>query len=251
MFYGDLSGDRAARFHAALDLFQEIFGSVYAQDNLIGLQRSAGFERDPRFRAAFDAHAITEQQKSLMWRLHTLIWSAKSCLDVPGDFVECGVWHGFSFAVITEYLRFETVNKHLYLYDTFRGIPEALNSENRSNAVYQRETEVDPDATVKQVREVFAGFPNVEIVQGIVPDTFAEACPDAISFLHLDMNSVASEIAALEHLYDRLSPGAMVVLDDYGWTGYGAQKQAEDAFFAAKGQMVLELPTGQGLVLKR
>jgi O-methyltransferase len=101
------------------------------------------------------------------------------------------------------------------------------------------------------VRQVFARFPNVEIVQGIVPDTFPEACPEAISFLHLDMNSAASEIAALEHLYDLLSPGAMVVLDDYGWTGYGAQKQAEDAFFAAKGQSVLELPTGQGLVLKR
>ncbi|MEM7236489.1 MAG: TylF/MycF/NovP-related O-methyltransferase, partial [Pseudomonadota bacterium] len=244
-------GDRAARFGAALDLFQDIFGSVYAQDNLIGLQRSAGFEDDPRFRAAFDAHARTDQEKSLMWRLHTLIWAAENCLDVSGDFVECGVWHGFSFAVITEYLRFETVKKQLYLYDTFRGIPDALNSENRSNKVYQLEAAADPDATVKQVREVFARFPNVEIVQGIVPDTLAEACPDAISFLHLDMNSAASEIAALEHLYDRLSPGAMVILDDYGWTGYAAQKQAEDAFFAAKGQLVLELPTGQGLVLKR
>jgi O-methyltransferase len=113
MFYGDLSGDRAERFRAALDLFQDIFGSVYAQDNLIGLQRSAGFEGDPRFRAAFDAHAHTEQEKSLMWRLHTLIWATENCLDVPGAFVECGVWHGFSFAVITEYLRFETVNKQL------------------------------------------------------------------------------------------------------------------------------------------
>ena len=251
MFYGDFSGDRAARFRAALELFQEVFGSVYAQDNLIGLQRTAGFRSDPMFRTAFDAHARTDQEESLMWRLHTLTWAAENCLDVPGDFVECGVWHGFSFAVITEYLRFETVRKQLYLYDTFRGIPEALNSEHRSNEIYKQETENDQDAIVKRVREVFARFPNVEVVQGIVPDTFDAACPDAISFLHLDMNSAASEIAALEHLYDRLSPGAIIVLDDYGWTGYAAQKQAEDAFFAARGQRVLELPTGQGLVLVR
>lgn len=251
MFYGDLGGDKAKRFREALDLMHDIFGSVYAQDNLIGLQRSAGFASDPKFRAAFDAHARTDQEKSLMWRLHTMIWAAENCLSVPGDFVECGVWHGFSFAVITEYLRFEAIKKQLYLYDTFRGIPDAFNSENRPNEIYHQETEADPDATVKQVRKVFARFPNVEIVQGIVPDSFAQACPDAISFLHLDMNSAASEIAALEHLYDRLSPGAIIILDDYGWTGYAAQKHAEDAFFGTRGQMVLELPTGQGLVLKR
>ena len=43
----------------------------------------------------------------------------------------------------------------------------------------------------------------------------------------------------------------MIVLDDYGWSLYRAQKQAEDAFFAERGYLVLELPTGQGLVVKR
>jgi hypothetical protein len=40
-----------------------------------------------------------------------------------------------------------------------------------------------------------------------------------------------------------------VLLDDYGWYAYRAQKRAEDAFFAAQGYKVLELPTGQGLVV--
>jgi O-methyltransferase len=64
------------------------------------------------------------------------------------------------------------------------------------------------------------------------------------------MNSVASELAALEALFDRVVPGGLIVFDDYGWTGYIAQKKAEDAFMAARGHTILELPTGQGMVLK-
>lgn len=45
-------------------------------------------------------------------------------------------------------------------------------------------------------------------------------------------------------------PGAIVILDDYGWAGGLPQKRAEDAFFAERGYQVLELPTGQGLVIK-
>ena len=43
----------------------------------------------------------------------------------------------------------------------------------------------------------------------------------------------------------------MIVFDDYGWTGYRAQKVAADAFMQERGLAVLELPTGQGLVVKR
>jgi hypothetical protein len=41
------------------------------------------------------------------------------------------------------------------------------------------------------------------------------------------------------------------VFDDYGWTGYQAQKHAADTFMRQRGLAVLELPTGQGLVVKR
>lgn len=54
----------------------------------------------------------------------------------------------------------------------------------------------------------------------------------------------------MELLYDRITPGAIIVLDDYGWLGYRDQKLALDPFFEARGHKVLELPTGQGLVIK-
>ena len=38
-----------------------------------------------------------------------------------------------------------------------------------------------------------------QVVRGIVPDSFAQAVPEKIAFLHIDMNSSKAEIAALEH----------------------------------------------------
>jgi O-methyltransferase len=45
-------------------------------------------------------------------------------------------------------------------------------------------------------------------------------------------------------------PGAILLLDDYGWYYYRQQQSAEDAFFAPRGAKVLELPTGQGMLIK-
>lgn len=114
---------------------------MYAQDNLITLNRNLSFTHDKKFAEAFQQNVHTAQEKSLLWRLHTLAWAARHCLKVAGDFAECGVWRGFSFGVLADYLDWGSVPKTLYLYDTFEGVPEAYNSENRSNAVYQS----DPD----------------------------------------------------------------------------------------------------------
>jgi hypothetical protein len=252
VFYGDFKDGKKQKFEEALKLMQEIFGNnVFAADNIITFQRSADFRNDRKLQTAVENNAKTIQERSILWRIHTLLWAAEHALNFPGDFVECGVWHGYSFAVITEYLDFADIDKQLYLYDTYEGIPEEYNSENRSNRVYNKENKDNRDAIYNGVIERFKKFPNINIVRGMVPDTFKDACPDRISLLHIDMNSTASELAALEALFDRVVPGGMIVFDDYGWSSYKAQKTAEDAFMKERGYKILEIPTGQGLVIKR
>ena len=58
-------------------------------------------------------------------------------------------------------------------------------------------------------------------------------------------------MAALEHLFDRVTKGGIIIFDDYGWSGYVKQKIAEDAFMAARDHYIMELPTGQGLLIKK
>ncbi len=102
----------------------------------------------------------------------------------------------------------------------------------------------------EQVRQRFIEYPEVHVIKGSVPEILHTHAPEKIAFMHLDVNSAAAEIGTLELLFDRIVPGGMLVLDDYGWLAYKDQKQAEDIFFAERGYHVLELPTGQGLLIK-
>ena len=96
----------------------------------------------------------------------------------------------------------------------------------------------------------FRDFNNVTVTQGKIPDILSVVSPSKIAFMHLDLNNASAEIGALEVLFDRMVPGAVLVLDDYGWLAYRAQKEAEDPWFEKLGYRILELPTGQGLLIK-
>lgn len=64
------------------------------------------------------------------------------------------------------------------------------------------------------------------------------------------MNCVEAEIAALEFFYDRIPEGGVILLDDYGRSEYEPMYHAYQAWFGARNHRILELPTGQGLIVK-
>ena len=83
-----------------------------------------------------------------------------------------------------------------------------------------------------------------------MPNSFSEVEIDHVAYLSIDMNITFPERKAIEFFWPKLSSGAMVILDDYGWEGYEDQKQSMDEFALSVGVEILSLPTGQGLVIK-
>ncbi|PSB27400.1 TylF/MycF/NovP-related O-methyltransferase [Stenomitos frigidus] len=248
MFY-NIPKDKLETFTRALNDIVEVYdGQVFAADMLITPCKNMSFCLDEKLEASFNSTARTDQEKSLLWRLHVLTWAATHALQIAGDFVECGVFHGFSSAVICKYLDFEAVEKQFYLYDTFAGLPQETSTE-EERTVYCYDA-YDSAAVFSHVNKTFSPYPNVHIVKGIVPYSFAEKVPDQISYLHIDMNSTQAEILALEALFDRVSIGGLIVLDDFGWINHRQQMLAETEFMQKRGHHVLELPTGQGLIIK-
>lgn len=81
--------------------------------------------------------------------------------------------------------------------------------------------------------------------------TLDQVKSDKISFLSIDLNCAAPEIAAAEFFWDKLVSGASIVLDDYGWAKHIVQKHAFDDFARRRGVPILSLPTGQGLIIKQ
>ncbi|MBT9471760.1 MAG: class I SAM-dependent methyltransferase [Pseudomonadota bacterium] len=212
----------------------------FTGDNLITFDKNLSFLADEKFMASYDAHAATKIEKGIIWRTAVLAWAAKNALRLPGDFVECACYKGTSARIVCDYLGFAQLDRTYYLYDLFDHDPAMP---------HHRMTE-HGEGLFETVKARFEEFPNVVVTRGAAPASFAKASPGAISFLHVDMNNAPAEAAVIEALFDRIVPGAAIILDDYGWRYYRAQKQAHDAWFAARGYSILELPTGQGLVIK-
>jgi len=78
------------------------------------------------------------------------------------------------------------------------------------------------------VRANFSEWRDVRIVVGAIPESLAEADPDTVAFLHLDMNCAPPEATAAEYFWDRLVPGAFILMDDYGYVGSDEQRIALD-----------------------
>ncbi|MES2819760.1 MAG: TylF/MycF/NovP-related O-methyltransferase [Pseudomonadota bacterium] len=214
---------------------------IFASDNLLTWGRNLGFLEDGKFLDAIVRHDPDKTEEACIWRLHTLCWAARQCSRLEGDFVEAGVYRGFSVRVICDYLGFGELDKGYFLYDLFMheaGMPQH-SLPDHGEGLYQR------------VCRRFEDLPRVRVIEGRVPESFSQAAPEKIAFMHIDMNNAEAEVATLTALYDRIVPGGMVIFDDYGWRAYGAQKVAEDAWLAERHfERILELPTGQGLLIK-
>jgi O-methyltransferase len=234
----------AEKVQQAINVLSEAFGYTFAGDMMITFHRNMRFYEDARFMQAFNGEAVDDRERSLIWRHHVLCWCAANALRVEGDFVECGAFRGFSTIVAARWIEFERSAKQWYLYDTFSGIPaDQINPGDTSPEIYAK------PGLYEACRERFAAYPNIHVVRGRIPEVLRERAPDRVAFLHLDLNSAVAEAAALEFFRERLAPSAFVLLDDYGWRAFRPQKEVADAFFNKLGKPILELPTGQGIVL--
>jgi len=221
---------------------------TYRQDGLY-TTINTDFLQEPKFLEAFalGRQAGILNDTPINYRAYVACWAASKGRDLEGDFVECGVFRGAMSRMIAHYLDFESMpDRRFYLLDTFSGFPDAsLTDEER-----RRRQPADFGDTLDAVRATFRGYPNVVIVPGMVPETLAAVKAEKICYLSLDMNAAVPEIAAAEYFWPKMSSGAVIVLDDYGWPTHEVQKREFDAFAAERGVKVLPMPTGQGLIFK-
>jgi hypothetical protein len=161
---------------------------------------------------------------------------------LEGDFVECGVYWGTGIKTVVDYLGGKVFPKFFWGYDTYDYHPE------EGHAAFSDQKE----GFYNQVIERFAGYNQVKLIKGLLPDSFIGQCPDKIAYLHIDLNSAKYEVEVLDVLFDRVVSGGMIILDDYEWAGiYRTQKIAEDSWFDERQYRVIPIPTGQGLLIKR
>jgi O-methyltransferase len=231
---------------------EELHGPVtYRADGLI-TSSNADFISSPRFKSAYAAAEATRPWPDFrqQWRVYIVCWMAEHAALLDGDYVECGVNTGAYAAAIVEYLKFDrTRDKVFYLMDTFAGLDESLVTDAEKKAGITSYIGAYKDV-YEQVKETFAPHQNVQLIRGRIPDTLSLCKAERVCFLSIDMNCVAPEIAAAEYFWEKIVPGGVIVLDDYGFPAHIHQKLAFDAFAATRGVNILALPTGQGIIFK-
>lgn len=165
---------------------------------------------------------------------------------IPGDIVECGVWKGGSMMAVAHMLvSLGDTDRHLYLFDTFEGMTapsaEDIAVDGQSAQALMADSDrADPRsvwcvAPLESVKAALSetGYDSARMhfVKGRVEDTVPAQAPDRIALLRLDTDWYESTRHELEHLYPRLTPGGVLVLDDYGhWQG---ARKAVDEYIRA------------------
>jgi O-methyltransferase len=166
--------------------------------------------------------------------------------DIPGDFVECGVWRGGSVMAAPETLRrLGRTDRHVWLFDTFSGMTEP---DIEDTSVFgEIAPEIQDDHRQKGEKWCFASLADVQanvrstaypehlltFAVGPVEETLRRSVPDKIALLRLDTDWYASTKLELDVLYPKLASKGVLIIDDYGhWRG---AKRAVDEFFQAEG----------------
>jgi len=226
---------------------------AYMQDGLMS-QHNNEFLSDKKFIKAYEraVKALNGIAPKIQWRVHVALWAAHNCRNIEGDYVECGVGHGFISSAIMEYVNWNELSKNFYLFDTFEGLdPRYLTSGELA-----RIGDVDAYNEAKycedyqSVEKNFHEWDRVYLIKGAIPETLNTPPIDKVAYLHIDMNCVIPEIAAIEHFYPKLSIGSIILLDDYAYSGFSDQKKAMDKWADKIGVNILSLPTGQGMLVK-
>jgi hypothetical protein len=228
----------------------------YVEDGFIS-SHNHEFIADSTFLAAYErglqsGHGVNPGHR---WRVHTALWAAQVASMLEGDFVECGVNTGFMSSAIMHYLSWNQHNRRFYLLDTFDGpvggwFCEEECLQGKVELADQARSRGSYCTDVARIRMNFSEWDRVHIIQGIVPQTLGQVDSEFIAYLHLDMNQAYPEVKAAEFFWPRLVDGAVILLDDYAYYGYHAQKKAMDEFARSVGVPVLSLPTGQGLMVR-
>jgi len=178
---------------------------------------------------------------------------------IPGDIAECGVWRGGSMqAVARTLLQLGAADRPIHLYDTFEGMPPPSAADRRLGGPSAQELMTSgprPDlvravATLEDVRRGMAatGYPAalVHFHPGRVEDTIPARAPDRIALVRLDTDWYQSTVHELEHLYDRVSPGGVIIVDDYDyWEG---SRRAVDQFLERTRHRLLLVPIDTGRI---
>jgi len=166
---------------------------------------------------------VTEVYQSMIGRarmnnIHTLLDRVVAD-DIPGDLIETGVWRGGASLLMRGFLAAHNItDRKVWVADSFVGMPVP---SHLADAGYDFSAAEAPVLAVSrdQVEDLFRRYDlldnQVGFLEGWFSDTLPSAPIDQLALIRLDGDLYESTMDALTALYEKLSPGGYVIVDDY------------------------------------
>jgi len=199
------------------------------------------------------AAAITHYQQSSAISMLPLVRmdNLQMCIrdivarDVPGDLIETGVWRGGATIFMRAVLKtLNVTDRTVWVADSFEGLPEPdaekypLEAKSFKSAAMTKYYKHMASA-LDEVKRNFAAYglldDQVKFLKGWFKDTLPIAPVERLAIMRLDGDYYESTRDALVNLYDKLSIGGYVIIDDYGEDTWTYCRKAVEEFRAERG----------------
>jgi O-methyltransferase len=222
-----------------LDELEDLLTGYSAADPPMSSSPVPIYEFNPRYREEgldWPSTALTMVGRR---RLHNFRVLIEQAIDeaIPGDILEAGVWRGGASILARAVLASRGVRDRLIVVaDSFEGLPPP-SEQFPADAGADFHTHPELAVSLGQVQANFDRFglldDQVVFAKGWFRDTMPRVEAEALAVLRLDGDMYESTLVPLVHLYDRVSPGGWVIVDDYQIMR--ACRQAVKDFFADRG----------------
>ena len=163
--------------------------------------------------------------------------------NVQGSMAEVGVYKGHTAKLIHLMLP----DRKLYLFDSFLGLPKQVIREDCDGTVRPQSVKFD-DTSKEEVIKYIKGNSNIEVREGIFPETASGFENETFSFVHLDADLYQSTLDGLNFFYPKLNPGGCLIIHDYNhnWDGV---KKAVNEFEITIPEFFIAVPDMYGSVM--
>ena len=153
--------------------------------------------------------------------------------DVPGDYVETGVWRGGLSIFARGVLRAHgQQHRRSFVCDSFKGLPPGDKSLHGGDKGWDNAHYLEVPAEVVASNFNLAGLLDEKVIfaKGFFNDSLPVLAKsiDALAIIRFDGDIYESAVDVFYHLYDKLSVGGYWIQDD--WYGFPAQDAAHDFF---------------------
>ncbi len=139
---------------------------------------------------------------------------------VPGDFIETGVWRGGACIMVRAVLKaYDVHDRRVWVADSFEGLPPPNPDQYPQDKGSDYHTYSELAVSVEELRNNFRKYglldDQVVFLKGWFDDTLPSAPVERLALIRLDGDMYQSIIVPLRTLYNKLSDGGYVIVDDY------------------------------------